>query len=413
MIRWGLLFLVACSGARKAGQTPGHVDGDGDGYYADQGDCDDGDPSIYPAAPDVPGDGVDADCDGQDATVATIDVLQPGDLVFTEVMKDPLVIDGSVGEWFEVHNTLEVPVDLYGAWIEERDGSDDLHITTSLVIESEDYAVFAAIADPEVNGGVEVDLAYGSDISLSNEADSLVLVGWGVVIDEVLWDVRFVNEPGASMSLDAGSGALDNDDPESWCAATEAYGLYGYGSPGEDNEVCPVPAGIGLDELGPGDLVITEIMRDPEAVEGEFGEYFEVHNRAGDAVDLVGLVVSDEDGDSFELYDSLVVEADAYVVFAAALEPTVNGGLPQVDYVFGDDMTLGNDSDEIILSFGTLEIDEVEYDDDDGFPEAEGAAISLVQGGDAYSNDDPGQWCVETTPYGSGDRGTPGAPPGC
>jgi MYXO-CTERM domain-containing protein len=34
---------------------------------ADGGDCDDGDAGVHPAADEVPGDGVDQDCDGVDA----------------------------------------------------------------------------------------------------------------------------------------------------------------------------------------------------------------------------------------------------------------------------------------------------------------------------------------------------------
>ncbi|MCP4915284.1 MAG: hypothetical protein GY913_00025 [Proteobacteria bacterium] len=42
------------------------------GYSAASGlvDCDDADPSIHPAAEDVPGDGIDQDCDGLDASRA-------------------------------------------------------------------------------------------------------------------------------------------------------------------------------------------------------------------------------------------------------------------------------------------------------------------------------------------------------
>ena len=50
----------------------GAVDADGDGYSVADGDCDDNDSSIHPSATDIPGDGVDQNCDGMDAILADI-----------------------------------------------------------------------------------------------------------------------------------------------------------------------------------------------------------------------------------------------------------------------------------------------------------------------------------------------------
>lgn len=54
-------LLVGCASGDVS-----EVDADFDGFPESQ-DCDDNDPLVYPAAPDRPGDGVDADCDGADA----------------------------------------------------------------------------------------------------------------------------------------------------------------------------------------------------------------------------------------------------------------------------------------------------------------------------------------------------------
>ena len=48
---------------------------DEDGFTVAEGDCDDADPTVHPGAADIPGDGIDQDCDGADAVDADGDTF--------------------------------------------------------------------------------------------------------------------------------------------------------------------------------------------------------------------------------------------------------------------------------------------------------------------------------------------------
>jgi RHS repeat-associated protein len=69
----------------STGPPPGELDLDGDGFTGDQGDCRDDDPLINPNALDIPGDGIDQNCNGVDSvagddTAPTAALVSPADL---------------------------------------------------------------------------------------------------------------------------------------------------------------------------------------------------------------------------------------------------------------------------------------------------------------------------------------------
>jgi hypothetical protein len=158
-----------------------------------------------------------------------------------------------------------------------------------------------------------------------------------------------------------------------------------------------------------GDIIITEIMQNPNAVADIDGEFFEVYNTTASPIDLNGWTITDNGSNSHTISGSLIVPANAYIVLGVNSDMATNGGIP-VDYSYGQDIGLSNSDDELILSTpeGT-EIDRVEYDGGPNFPDPSGKSMNLdIESFSYTANDDGGNWCESTTSIG-GQYATPGA----
>ena len=186
---------------------------------------------------------------------------------------------------------------------------------------------------------------------------------------------------------------------------TTTYGLGDRGTPGSANEECAI---VDVGAFLEGDLVVTEIMKDPSKVSDFKGEWFELYNASGLALDLYGLVFEDSFGDSFTINTQLLVNAGDYVLLAINSDATTNGGLPSVDYKFpSSTFRFYNGADDFWIVDGATLIDMVSYDTT-SYPNTPGKSLSLDAASlDTVSNDDGASWCVGATTYGSGDYGTP------
>ena len=162
-------------------------------------------------------------------------------------------------------------------------------------------------------------------------------------------------------------------------------------------------------DLIEGDLVIDEIMKDPNAVADVYGEWFEIYNASGSDVDLSGLHVYDGGTDTFTVASSVVVSAGGYAVLALNKTSGTNGGITVVDYKYASStFRLNNTTDQIYLANDTVVVDSVSYDATT-FPSVAGVSLSLDSTAlDTTSNDDGSNWCEGSTRYGAGDLGTPG-----
>ncbi len=389
---------------------PVPLDDDGDGY-TDDVDCDDTDASIYPGAEEIADDGIDQDCDGADeiSPTAMADV-GAGELIITEIMNDPDAVDDSVGQWLELYNSTDNTIDLDGLELGTADGTS-VTVLGSVEVAALGYAVLGISDDTTINGGVTIPYAYGWSLPFDGTTDTLTLSYDGLTIDEVAYDggADFPDPTGASLSLD---GAIldssDNDDGANWCAAKSTFGDGDLGTPGSANDSCSET--ITAAELAAGDLIITEIMQNPDAVDDSLGEWLEIYNSTDSTVDLSGIELSDDGSDSHTIADTVEVPAGGYAVLGRDDDSTANGGVT-VSYAYGSDYTLANGDDEVILSYDGLIIDEVAYDGGTDFPDPTGASMSL-DGAilDSSDNDDGTNWCAESTSaLDGGDYGTPGS----
>ena len=197
----------------------------------------------------------------------------------------------------------------------------------------------------------------------------------------------------------------DDDDSSSYPGAEEIA------DDGKDNDCDGM-----VDETGEGwaqgSIVITEILNNPGKTGDNKGEWFEIYNASGVDVYLDGLrFISTVDGDEHQVPSDagLLLAADAYMVLARNGQTNQNGGVT-ADYVYGNDITLSNETDELLIYAQETLIDGVAWDDGSTMPDPAGASLNLDPWyTTATDNDNPAWWCVSRDSWDSvSDKGSPG-----
>jgi len=334
--------------------------------------------------------------------VTSLQAQVDGDVIITEIMQNPSAVSDSNGEWIELYNATNADIDL-GGWVISDNDNDSHTIVGTLILPAQDYIVLGKNSDVSTNGGVPVNYEYSS-FTLSNSFDEVIIdTPGGIEIDRVQYDDggSFPDPTGASMMI----GTLTNDNSigSNWYEnITDVYGDGDFGTPGFQND------------LPLGSLIISEIMYNPLAVDDQFGEWIEIYNSSG--IDYSGNLYLSKTIDlsnDHQYMGGTFIGANAYQVFGASDDQSINGGVPLVFLLntpTGSFLPLLDNGDVIYLisGYGTIH-DQVAYDNGTSFPFAEGASIA-AQVLTATENDLGSNWVASDIPWtgSAGDFGSPG-----
>ena len=192
----------------------------------------------------------------------------------------------------------------------------------------------------------------------------------GRAISTVRWDRTWEYGEGASMQLSSDAYSVTATAiKDNWCMSTAAFGDGDKGSPGETNHSCSPslpnldtaePTDSGMNDTGAaepssepdtgsddgvlipgvGDIIITEIMMDPQLVADQYGEWIELQNLTDSTLDISGFRLSDDGKNRFILPDNVLVEAQSTVLIGRSSDSSANGGV-SIDVV-SDGLTLNN-----------------------------------------------------------------------
>ncbi len=428
------------------------------GYVADDQDCDDTDAATYPGAAETC-DGEDQDCDGaadNDPTDGfTVYIDADGDgygdaVVSVEACEEAAgwsteatdCDDGAAGTWpgavetcddvdQDCDGTVDDGATDAGTWYADADGDSFGNASSSREACDQPSGYVASASDCDDSSSAAfpgaTESCDGEDNDCDGAADEAGADGESTwYLDADLDGYGIPSSTADACDQPAGYAATDDDCDDD--DATTNPGV-AEADDGVDND-CDESVDEGF--VGAGDLVITEITRQPRfgaSSTNTNGQWFELYNPTATDIDLsnwyVQRVSSSLAADGFYVDpdDSVVVPAGEYVTFCKTdnfvSTSTSYSTMDPCDYYWGDEtasssyagtyhdntFNLQRDSDTLAVyahgdtSTGTL-IDSVTwyYDATNGYwPRDASRSMQLDAGSlDATTNDSIDAWCSTT-----------------
>jgi hypothetical protein len=281
--------------------------------------------------------------------------------------------------------------------------------SVTIAVVREGSAQFTFLSDHDLTGielrpgaSVEVSVQYIAD-DYVEDLGELVVADLRGVVPTVR--VELVGRPSSDQDLDGYDAVEVGGDDCDDTSDRFHPGILDDGVSLEDRD-CD-----GLrdeDRVQAHDLLITELMPAPLAGTVEGGQWVEVENVSGIAIDLAGWVLRSDAGLEHALpLDPLVLEAGGRLVLAASDDIGENGGV-EPDYAWGlGSFPLDAARDGVDFTVEGRSIHRVAWGD--GWPLRDGRALNLDREfitAAAAGNVD--YWCTSTQIFGTGDFGSPG-----
>jgi hypothetical protein len=217
---------------------------------------------------------------------------------------------------------------------------------------------------------------------------------------------------GCAEGLEGGSDGGEGGSPSSTASqgtGSPAGATSGTGASNTTGSAPSATTSTGGAAIAPGDLVISEILVNPDAISDAYGEWLEIYNTTSQPIDLQGLVFRHEANDPAATHvigASVVVPAQGYAVIGKSSDTAMNGGAP-VAYAYPSDIGFTNTGDYLALERADATIIDHTFWPSDA---PSGASLSLDPAFlDASLNDDETHYCAGVAVLASGDKGTPGS----
>jgi hypothetical protein len=167
-------------------------------------------------------------------------------------------------------------------------------------------------------------------------------------------------------------------------------------------------------DLGPGDLVIDELMIASQAGAGDHGEWLEVASTQDCVLDLKGLfadVVHGKGAITASIANDVLLPPHGYFLIADSAQPSQNDNLPGTVFVWGSGTSsdvLDNSGDTITLYTATATIDTLTYPASDKL--VDGSSMEFPADCALSLRAEFGNWQPAVASWTPGFFGTPMAP---